>query len=161
MSTLLPCLPFLAALGLAAASCTPPPPAAQSTGEPSFYTALTSADAKVDALAARDMISIYRANNGLPPLVIDLALQAAALAKARDMARAGTAGGRVSGIQRDVVVDNVSAGYHTLAEAFSGWRQSPQHNANMLNPAVRRIGIATAFAPGSKYKVFWALVLSD
>ena len=32
-----------------------------------------------------------------------------------------------------VAVENVSAGYHTLAEAFSGWRDSPPHRANMLN----------------------------
>jgi len=27
--------------------------------------------------------------------------------------------------------ENVSAGYHTLAEAFSGWRDSPPHRANI------------------------------
>jgi hypothetical protein len=26
---------------------------------------------------------------------------------------------------------------------------------------MRRMGIATAFAPGTKYKVYWALVLTD
>ena len=70
---------------------------------------------------------------------------------------------RLKGAQltRRHAVENVSAGYHTLAEAFSGWRQSPPHNANMLDPAVRRMGIATAYVPGSKYHVFWALVLTE
>ena len=66
-----------------------------------------------------------------------------------------------SGYDAKVAVENIGAGYHTLAEAFSGWRESRPHNANMLNPRVRRIGIATAYAPGTKYKVFWALVLAD
>jgi hypothetical protein len=30
----------------------------------------------------------------------------------------------------------------------------------MLNRGVTRIGIATAYAPASKYKVFWALILA-
>jgi len=58
------------------------------------------------------------------------------------------------------VVENVSAGYHTLAEAFSGWRDSPPHRANLLNRGVSRLGIAAAFSPNSKYKVFWALILA-
>ena len=59
-----------------------------------------------------------------------------------------------------VAVENISAGYHTLAEAFSGWRDSPSHRANMLKSGVTRIGIAAVYAPGSKYKVFWALILA-
>jgi hypothetical protein len=31
----------------------------------------------------------------------------------------------------------------------------------MLLPGATRFGIATAYAPGSKYKVFWALVLAE
>ena len=59
-----------------------------------------------------------------------------------------------------VAVENIGAGYHTLAEAFSGWRDSPPHNANMLKGGVTHMGIATAYAPNSKYKVFWTLILA-
>ena len=59
-----------------------------------------------------------------------------------------------------VAVENISAGYHTLAEAFSGWRDSPPHRANMLNRGVTRLGIAAVYSPNSKYKVFWALILA-
>ena len=48
----------------------------------------------------------------------------------------------------------------TLAEAFSGWRDSPPHRANMLLKDATQMGIAAAYAPGSKYKVFWALILA-
>jgi uncharacterized protein YkwD len=57
-------------------------------------------------------------------------------------------------------VENIGAGYHTLAEAFSGWRDSPPHRANMLNGNVTKMGIAAAYAPQSKYKVFWSLILA-
>jgi uncharacterized protein YkwD len=30
----------------------------------------------------------------------------------------------------------------------------------MLAPDAQRMGIATAYAPGSKYKVYWALLLA-
>jgi uncharacterized protein YkwD len=60
-----------------------------------------------------------------------------------------------------VAVENVSAGYHTLAEAFSGWRDSPPHRANMLKNGVTKLGIAASYAPNTKYKVFWTLILAE
>ena len=66
-----------------------------------------------------------------------------------------------SGFDARVAVENVGAGYHTLAEAFSGWRDSPPHRANMLNGSVNRMGIAAVYAPQSKYKVFWALIMAS
>jgi uncharacterized protein YkwD len=67
---------------------------------------------------------------------------------------------RKSRFDASVAVENIGAGYHTLAEAFSGWRDSPPHRANMLNSGVTRMGIAAVYAPNSKYKVFWALILA-
>ena len=67
---------------------------------------------------------------------------------------------RTSGFDAGVAVENISAGYHTLAEAFSGWRDSPPHRANMLNKGVTRMGIAAIYSPKSKYKVFWTLILA-
>jgi uncharacterized protein YkwD len=66
-----------------------------------------------------------------------------------------------SGYPATVAVENVSAGYHTLAEAFSGWRDSPPHRANMLSRDVTKLGIAASYAPNTKYKVFWTLILAS
>ena len=66
-----------------------------------------------------------------------------------------------SGYPATVAVENISAGYHTLAEAFSGWRDSPPHKANMLKTGVTKLGIAAIYAPNSKYKVFWTLILAS
>jgi uncharacterized protein YkwD len=59
-----------------------------------------------------------------------------------------------------VAVENVAAGYDNLADAFSGWRESPAHRANMLNPGVTKMGIAAVYAPASRFKVFWSLILA-
>ena len=66
-----------------------------------------------------------------------------------------------SGYHATSAVENVSAGYHTLAEAFSGWRDSPPHRANMLSRDVTKLGIAASYAPNTKYKVFWTLILAS
>ena len=56
-----------------------------------------------------------------------------------------------SGYPATVAVENVSAGYHTLAEAFSGWRNSPPHKANMLKNGVTKLGIAASLC--SKHQI--------
>jgi uncharacterized protein YkwD len=165
------CIAFLASLGLSLGGCADTSPAPAASGAPTFYQSLNASDASVDPVAARDMISVYRRNHGLATLTIDPALQDEARAQVDAMARAnevshtvrGSLASRISrgSTPRVAAVENVSAGYHTLAEAFSGWRESKPHNDNMLNAKVRRMGIATAYVPGSKYKVFWALVMTD
>ncbi len=172
MRPALTCLALLATLGLSISGCADKPPTpAPSAATPTFYDSLSAEGASVDPIAARDMISVYRRNHGLPTLAVDPALEAEAraqvdvMARANDVGRAPASklGARLAAAHapRAAAVENVSAGYHTLAEAFSGWRDSKIHNANMLDPRVRRMGIATAYVPGSKYKVFWALVLTD
>lgn len=167
-------IPYLCALAAAAgvtlAGCATQPPPRAPEGQPAFYRNLAVTGAKLDAGSARDMISLYRANKGLAPLALDPTLQQAAQAQADAMARAGKVSHGPGSLQVRLArfgakpgraVENVSAGYYTMAEAFSGWRDSRPHNANMLNPDVKRMGIATAYAPDAKYKVFWALIVTD
>ena len=140
------------------------------SGQPSFYRSMAAADAQLDAKAAASMISGYRRNNGLGIVTLDDHLMRMAEVQAHAMASknrfehdaAGPFAQRVkrSGYDAKVAVENIGAGYHTLAEAFSGWRDSPPHRANMLHSGVTKMGIAAAYSPNSKYKVFWALVLA-
>jgi uncharacterized protein YkwD len=140
------------------------------TGEPSFYRSLATTDAKVDAGAAASMISGYRKNNGLPAVIIDPELMKLAEAQAQGMASHDKLSHDIirsfhdrlkgSGYHAYTAAENVGAGYHTLAEAFSGWRGSPPHRANMLLDGATRMGIAAAYAPKSRYKVFWALIIA-
>jgi uncharacterized protein YkwD len=139
--------------------------------EPTFYQDLAKTDVTVDAAAAASMISGYRSNNGLGSLKVDPELMRLASEQAHAMAahdRMDHDIGRPfqdrikdSAFRGSVAVENISAGYHTLAEAFSGWRDSPPHRANMLNASVTRLGIAAVYSPTSKYKVFWALILAS
>ena len=67
---------------------------------------------------------------------------------------------RAKGYNASAAAENISAGYHTLAEAFSGWRDSPPHRKNMLLNGATKIGIAAVQAPKSKFKVYWALIIA-
>lgn len=154
-----------ALLGLAACAAEREPPPA----DPTFYRNLAQGG-QLDPDAAASMISGYRANNGLGAVTLDPALMRLAEEHARTMAQRDKVDHKVgraftsrlvsAGFDSKIAVENVSAGYHTLAEAFSGWRDSPPHRANMLNKGVTRMGIAAVPAPKSKYKVFWTLIMA-
>lgn len=139
--------------------------------QPSFYRNLTQPGAELDAAAAASMISGYRANNGLPAVALDPELMRLAQAQAEAMAKRDKldhgAGKpfvqrlKTSGYDARTAAENISAGYHTLAEAFSGWRDSNPHRANMLLAGATRMGIAAVYTPASKYKIYWSLILAE
>lgn len=159
------------ALGLALAGLAGCATGKLPSGQPSFYRSLAHPGARVDAAAARAMLSGYRRSNGLRGVSIDPALMRLAAQQAQGMARAnrlshnvvGTLGERLrrAGYRAREAAENVSAGYFTIADAFSGWRSSPPHRANMLLKHVTRMGIAAAYAPHTRYKVFWSLILAQ
>jgi uncharacterized protein YkwD len=136
-----------------------------------MYLSMANAGARVDPQAAASMISLYRQNNGLGGLAVDPELMKLAEQQSQAMANRnkldhdvkGPLAKRLngSGYPATLAVENVSAGYHTLAEAFSGWRDSPPHKANMLKNGVTNLGIAATYAPNTKYKVFWTLILAS
>jgi uncharacterized protein YkwD len=152
------------AVALLLAGCMAEPLGTAASETPRFYRSLARADAAVDAGTAQAMIGAYRANKGLAPVVLDPDLERLAQVEARAMAAAdkpasaNAVKGRLAAEGFTGPGANLSAGYHTLAEAFSGWRDSPQHNTVLLDPKAGRMGIATAYAPGSKYKVYWVLL---
>ena len=106
------------------------------SGDPTFYRSMAAAGAQVDAAAAASMISGYRKNNGLGAVTVDPALMKLAAEQAHAMASrdkldhdvggaASTSGSRARATTPRRPYENIGAGYHTLAEAFSGWRGSP------------------------------------
>jgi uncharacterized protein YkwD len=139
--------------------------------QPSFYRSLAQPGATLDAGAAASMISGYRANNGLPAVTLDPALMTLAQSQAEAMAQRDRLDHKAtkdfvrrlnaSGYDARSAAENISAGYHTLAEAFSGWRDSAPHRANMLLRGATRMGIAAVYTPASKYKVYWTLILAE
>ena len=141
------------------------------TEQPAMYVNMAEPGARLDQQAAASMISQYRQNNGLGGVVIDPELVKLAEAQSQAMAGRNRLDHDVraplpkrlaeAGYPATLAVENVSAGYHTLAEAFSGWRDSPPHKANMLKSGVTKLGIAASYAPNTKYKVFWTLILAS
>jgi uncharacterized protein YkwD len=139
--------------------------------QPTMYLSMANGGAKLDPVAAASMISLYRKNNGLGPVVVDPALMALAEDQSTSMAKKNKMDHDVKaplakrlnagGYPATLAVENISAGYHTMAEAFSGWRDSPPHRANMLKSGVTKLGIAATYAPGTKYKVFWTMILAS
>ncbi len=139
--------------------------------QPAMYANMANPGAKLDTVAAASMISLYRQNNGLGAVVVDPELVKLAEAQSQAMASQNKLDHDVKaplarrlnafGYPAYLAVENVSAGYHTLAEAFSGWRDSPPHKANMLKGGVTKLGIAASYAPNTKYKVFWTLILAS
>ena len=140
-------------------------------GEPSFFRDLARPGAELDAAAAASMVSGYRANNGLPAVTLDPTLMQLAQAQAAIMAKRDKLDHNVgkpfaarlksSGYDAARAAENIGAGYHTLAEAFSGWRNLRPHRANMLLTGATRMGIAAVYTPRSKYKVYWSLILAE
>jgi uncharacterized protein YkwD len=106
-----------------------------------------------------------RARAGLPPLVVDPLLAAAAQAHSTDMVarafyshtspdgsqpwdRAAAAGSR-----RRTIGENIACGQRSPAEVVEGWMNSPGHRANILKPDFTHIGIG--FAGGGQMGTYW------
>lgn len=160
---------WIVGLGFAVSACAEKPvPVA---GPPAFYKNLESSTSQLDLQDAARIISTYRRSKSLGPVIIDPNLVQLAQSHASAQARANKVGHTVGGAfknrinelekKRGTSVENVSAGYRSFAQAFSGWRDSPRHNENLLASKVTRLGIAKAVNPSSKYRVFWTLIMTS
>ncbi|GJE59632.1 CAP domain-containing protein [Methylobacterium trifolii] len=124
----------------------------------------------LDETAAAAAISRYRAQHGLGPVTVDSRLVKAASFQAGNNARNGQLSHEVggsftsrmasAGLSRAWSAENLSAGSETFDQVLARWKNSPEHNRNMLIPQIRRIGIARVDAPGTRFKRFWALVMA-
>jgi uncharacterized protein YkwD len=133
--------------------------------DPKALRALASVH--VDPTAATAMLTAYRVSRGLGPLRLDAALTAMAQRQADAMAAAnalyhdvgGSFASRIvaAGLDTPRVAENVGGGYYSTEAALAGWRNSPEHNANLLMPQATRFGIAIAKDAGAQYRVYWAM----
>jgi Cysteine-rich secretory protein family len=120
------------------------------------------------AATAQAAISRYRAEHGLPAVTPDSKLMQLAADQANAMARAGVLDHdvarpfqvRVVSYGPEVAVENIAAGTKTFSATLDLWQHSPGHDANLRKVGVTRFGIASAEAPDSKYKIFWALIMA-
>jgi uncharacterized protein YkwD len=125
------------------------------------------ASVHVDPAAATAMLTAYRASHGLGPVRLDPALNAMAQRQADAMVArnefshdvAGSFASRVEASHLDTprAAENISGGYYSLESAFASWRESPEHNANLLMPQATRFGIAIAKDARTRMRVYWAM----
>jgi uncharacterized protein YkwD len=126
-----------------------------------------------EEVAFLGLINDYRAANGLAPLAMSPTLTTAARNHSQDMAtqnyfdhtslNGSTFSQRIAaaGYPGGTTAENIFAGDQTAAGAFEWWRNSPGHNANMLNPAYAAIGIGRAFDPNSDFGWYWTTTFGD
>lgn len=114
-------------------------------------------------------VSAFRKANGLRAVTMDRRLTAVALEQARAMAARDvvnhTAAGpfhmRVAKLNKAQAAENVAAGFITFAETLQQWKDSAGHRENLLIPGARKIGVASVSNPKSKYRKFWAMIITD
>jgi Cysteine-rich secretory protein family len=114
-------------------------------------------------------INAYRVQNNVAPLTESLILDNVARWMVNDMAT-NNYFSHTDSLGRDPFtrMDAMGYGYNTwrgenlvavtdtAAYAFQYWSESPEHNANMLNPHYTVIGIARFYNAGSAYGWYWA-----
>ncbi|MBL8186471.1 MAG: hypothetical protein JNK38_00605 [Acidobacteria bacterium] len=114
------------------------------------------------------LINDYRAQNGLGALRVSAALTRAADWMSADMA-AKNYFNHTDSAGRDPFTrmaafgygyntfkgENIAAGYGDAARTFNLWRNSPSHNAAMLNPNFNVLGISRAYSATTTYKWYW------
>jgi uncharacterized protein YkwD len=136
-------------------------------------SALTTcaADGALDSeeQAFLQLINDYRQQNGLAPLSPSDTLDGAAQWKSQNMADNSYFAHDDTPINRTWVQrirdcgygyntylgENIAAGISSAADAFSLWKNSPGHNANMLGANYSAIGIGRAYVAGSPYGWYW------
>lgn len=128
----------------------------------------TAASSPREAAMVARMVSQHRAANGLGPVRQDSKLnrvaQHQADAMARQMVMSHDVGGDFSSRMdsfgvRGWSAENIAAGYRSASEAVAGWQISYSHNANMLKPMMRKVGMASSV--GGDGRIYWAMVLAS
>ena len=120
--------------------------------------------------AAAPAIARLRTENGTEPLRPDAELENAALRQATYMARSGemdhtTGFGRdfVSRMKKDNIhglrAENIAYGAFDSAKVLDVWMHSPPHRRNMLDPRIRRFGLA--YVSDGKGRRYWAMVMAN
>ena len=101
-------------------------------------------------------INTLRAGGGAGPVEACAPITAAAQAYADAMARTGvfahvgTDGSepwdrrRANGYRWMRATENIAKGYPDVASVIAGWRASPGHRENLLDPDVRHVGLGLA-----------------
>ena len=127
----------------------------------------SSHDVSVDRSGLLASVNAFRSQNGLGQVRFSSVLDEAADRQARAMAARGKMShdldgalpNRVAvyGYQWAAVAENLGWNYQSTPAVMTGWKNSPGHRRNLLNPNVTEIGFAAAV--GRNGEPYWALIL--
>lgn len=139
---------------------------APAAGNVAATTAATCADAEESAFL--QLINDYRAQNGVQPLAFSQTLSVAADNHSVDMvtnnvfSHTGTDGSswvdrtRAAGYPDPASTgENIFAGDESAQAAFDWFKNDPPHNAIMLDPKYKAIGISRVNGPNTTFKWYW------
>jgi uncharacterized protein YkwD len=108
-----------------------------------------------------------RAKAGCGPLTVNATLTAVAQAHSQDMATNNyfdhnSQDGRTpfdrmtaAGYRYSTAAENIAAGQRTPQDVMTAWMNSAGHRANILNCALKQIGVGYATGSSSQYGVYW------
>ncbi len=124
--------------------------------------------AEPEEVAFLNLINVYRAQNGLGALRMSQAVGAAAEHHSAEMASSNYfSHTMLNGISWSQNMsnhgytyntyrgENIAAGSAAAYDTFMQWKNSPGHNANMLNGNFNTIGIGRVYGGSSTYKYYW------
>lgn len=134
--------------------------------------ALSPGDGAGASASGAAWLAEIRQANGLPALAVDRRLEQAALRQSGYMAASGKMA-HATGWRRDfstrmrqdgidgIAAENLARGRMEMDEVFARWMASPPHRRNMLDPRVKRFGLAYARAGRGGTERYWTLVVGD
>lgn len=154
---------ILTPLNLPAPTTPPGPSTLEVDGKLSGTAALD-----LEELRFLELLNQYRVTNGASVLIVSQALTAASDWMSNDMASKNYFShtdlqGRSSFTRMKEygytgsysMAENIAAGNETGTSTFNQWKNSAGHNANMLNPIYRSIGVGRAYSAQSNYRWYW------
>lgn len=121
----------------------------------------------VDRDTALKSINAFRHENGAGSVRFSSVLDQAAERQARAMAASGHMSHTLDGDLRErvkvygydwaAVDENLGWNYQSVPQVMKGWKDSPGHRRNLLDPNVTEVGLAAA--TGRSGEPYWALIL--
>ncbi len=124
---------------------------------PGLTARMDQSGANLDRVEAINLINQYRATRGASPLTIDPTLNATAQGLAANYAASSN---RPAKPNETILQMQLSAGYSTFADTFSGWRGRTSDAAAIADTSATRVGIGVAYSPNSTFGVHWVLLLA-
>ena len=114
----------------------------------------------------------YRAQNGLPSVILNSQLNDVSQSHAEDRAAAGKIshegsdgkghGDRLltAGYKYSIAAENVASGQKSWEAVFKAWQDSPGHNANLLRDDVTEFGVAVSYNPKTSQSIYWVMLVA-